>query len=184
MASPRLLSKEKTILVLIDIQEKLLKVVWKKEELLSNLSKLIRAFKILDIPILLTEQYPEGMGRTDKSISELMNQIEPIEKFCFSCLGKDDFQAKLKSSGRKQVVLAGIESHVCVLQTALDLLDQGYFVYVPYDGVSSRKESDYGNALQRMQKEGVVVGSIESAIFELLKVADSPVFRQILRIIK
>jgi len=136
------------------------------------------------MPILLTEQYPEGMGRTDESILELAAEIEPIEKICFSCLGKDHFQAKLKSFGRTQLVLVGIESHVCVLQTALDLLDQGYFVYVPYDGVSSRKESDYRNALHRMQKEGVVVGSIESVIFELLKAADSPAFKQILGIIK
>jgi nicotinamidase-related amidase len=179
-----ILSKEKTILVLIDIQEKLLKVMWKNEELILNLSKLIRAFKIMEIPILLTEQYPEGMGKTDESISELVNQIEPIEKLCFSCIGKDDFDEKLKASGKKQVVLAGIESHICVLQTALDLLDQGYFVYLPYDATSSRKESDYRNALERMQKEGVAVGSIESAIFELLKVADTPQFRKILKIIK
>jgi len=184
MTRPRLLSQENTILVLIDIQEKLLKVMWKKEDLILNVGKLIRAFKIMEIPILLTEQYPEGMGKTDWAISELLDQIQPIEKICFSCLGKDDFQAKLKSFGRKQVLLAGIESHVCVLQTALDLLDKGYFVYVPYDGTSSRKESDYRNALQRMQKEGTVIGSVESAIFELLKAADSPVFRQILRIIK
>jgi nicotinamidase-related amidase len=184
MTRPRLLSQENTILVLIDIQEKLLKVMWKKEELVLSLSKLTRAFKIMEIPILLTEQYPEGMGKTDKNISQLLDQIEPIEKLCFSCLGKDDFQAKIESFGKKQVVLAGIESHVCVLQTALDLLNKGYLVYVPYDGTSSRKESDYRNALQRMQKEGVVIGSIESAVFELLKVADSPAFRQILRIIK
>lgn len=158
--------------------------MWKKEALVLSLSKLIRALRILKIPMLLTEQYPEGMGKTDKNISDLLDQIQPMEKICFSCLGKDDFQAKLESLGKKQVVLAGIESHVCVLQTALDLLDKGYFVYVPYDGTSSRKESDYRNALERMQKGGVVIGSIESAIFELLKVADSPAFRQILRIIK
>lgn len=158
--------------------------MWKKEDLILNMSKLIRAFKILEIPILLTEQYPEGMGKTDKNISDLLDQIQPIEKLCFSCVGKDVFEEKLKSFGKRQVLLVGIESHVCILQTALDLLDKGYFVYVPYDGTSSRKESDCRNALQRMQKEGVVIGSIESAIFELLKVADSPAFRQILKIIR
>ena len=98
MSHPRLLSKEKSILVLIDIQEKLLKVMWKKEDLILNLSKLIRAFKIMEIPILLTEQYPEGMGKTDKSISELVDQSEPVEKVCFSCMGKEDFNDKLKRS--------------------------------------------------------------------------------------
>jgi nicotinamidase-related amidase len=184
MTHPYLLSKEKTILVLVDIQEKLLNVMWKKEELISNLSKLISAFKIMEIPILLTEQYPQGMGKTDMSISELVKEIEPMEKICFSCMGKDEFIKKMKSSGKKQVVLCGIEAHICVLQTALDLLDQDYFVYVPYDGTSSRKESDYRNALERIQKEGVVIGSIESAVFELLRVADTPAFRKILKIIK
>jgi len=184
MRHPRLLSKGKAILVLIDIQEKLLKVMWKKEDLISNISKLIRAFRIMDIPILLTEQYPKGMGKTDPKISELSNGIEPKEKLCFSCVGEDDFSVRLKSLGRGQVVLAGIEAHVCMLQTALDLLDQGYFVYVPYDGTSSRRKSDLRNALERMQKEGVVIGSIESAIFELLKVAGTPMFKEILQIIK
>lgn len=184
MAHPHLLSKEKTILVLVDIQEKLLKVMWKKEELVLNVSKLIKAFKIMKLPILLTEQYPQGMGQTDQSISELLKEVKPMEKICFSCMGKDEFSERIKSSGKDQVVLCGIESHICVLQTALDLLHQGYFVYVPYDGTSSRKESDCRNALDRMQKEGAVIGSIESAIFELLKTADSPAFRQILRIIK
>lgn len=184
MTHPHLLSKEKAILVLVDIQEKLLKVMWKKEELILNVSKLIKSFKIMEIPILLTEQYPQGMGKTDESITELLKGTEAIEKICFSCMGKDEFTKKMKSLGKDQVVLCGIESHICVLQTALDLLHQGYFVYVPYDGISSRKESDYRNALDRIQKEGVVIGSVESAIFELLKTADSPAFKQILDIIK
>jgi nicotinamidase-related amidase len=184
MPHPCLLSEEKTILILIDIQEKLLKAMWRKEDLILNVGKLIRAFRIMEIPILLTEQYPKGMGKTDLRISELLKEIKPTEKLCFSCMGKDDFKKTLKSFGKEQVVLSGIEAHVCLLQTALDLLDQNYFVYVPYDGTSSRKESDYRNALDRMQNEGAVVGSVESAIFELLKVADSPVFKQILDIIK
>lgn len=184
MTHPHLLSKEKTILVLVDIQEKLLNVMWKKEELISNVCKLIGAFKIMEIPILLTEQYPQGMGKTDTSISELVKEIEPMEKICFSCVGKGEFNEKIKSSGKKQVVLCGIEAHICLLQTALDLLDQDYFVYIPYDGTSSRKEKDYRNALKRMQKEGVIIGSFESAIFELLKVAVTPPFKEILKIIK
>jgi nicotinamidase-related amidase len=184
MTHPHLLSKGKTILVLVDIQEKLLKVMCKKEELVLNVRKLIKAFMIMELPILLTEQYPRGMGKTDESISELVKETEAIEKICFSCMGKDEFKKRIKSSGKDQVILCGIESHICVLQTALDLLHQGYFVYVPYDGTSSRKESDYRNALDRMQNEGVVIGSVESAIFELLKAANSPAFKQILDIIK
>lgn len=184
MTHPHLLSKEKTILILVDIQEKLLKVMWRKEDLLSNVSKLIRSFKIMDIPILLTEQYPKGMGKTDRRISELLKETTPTEKLCFSCMGKDDFKKRLKSLGKEQVVLSGIEAHVCLVQTALDLLDQNYFVYVPYDGTSSRKESDYRNALDRMQKEGAVIGSVESAIFELLKEAGTSTFKEILKIIK
>jgi nicotinamidase-related amidase len=184
MTHPHLLSKGKTILVLVDIQEKLLKVMWKKEGLILNVTKLIKSLKIMEIPVLLTEQYPRGMGKTDESISELVKETEAIEKISFSCMGKEEFNKRIKSSGKDQVVLCGIESHICVLQTVLDLLHQGYFVYVPYDGTSSRKESDYRNALNRMQKEGAVIGSVESAIFELLKKADSSAFRQILGIIK
>ncbi len=184
MRHPNLLRKDDTLLVIVDIQTKLLNVMFEKERLISSCSKLIQAGKLLGIPMVMTEQYPEGMGRTDPIISELLKDVGIIEKLSFSCCGVNDFNRKIADLGKKQIVLIGIESHICILQTVHDLIWQGYFLYIPYDGVSSRKEDDYRNALDRMRQVGAVIGSVESAIFELMEVAGTPVFRQISKIIK
>lgn len=184
MRHPYLLRKEDCLLVVVDIQTKLWEVMFEKEKLLSNVVKLIKAFRILEIFILYTEQYPLGMGKTKKEISELFSDLTPVEKLSFSCMGKDEFKNKVKSFNKKQIVICGIEAHICVLQTVLDLLNQNYIVYVPYDAVSSRREGNYKNALERMGKEGAIIGSVESAIFECLEVAGTKAFREILKIIK
>ncbi len=184
MHHPNLLRKDDTLLVIIDIQAKLLNVMFEKEGLVSGCRKLIQSAKILEIPTIMTEQYPKGMGATDPEILKLLEEIKAIEKLHFSCCGVEDFNKKVESFRKKQIVVIGIEAHVCVLQTVYDLMHQGYFVYVPYDAVSSRKESDYRNALDRMRQAGAVVGSVESAIFELLEKAGTPVFKEISKIIK
>jgi len=184
MRHPSLLRKDDTLLVIVDIQTKLLNVMFERERLISNCSKLIQATRLLEIPMVMTEQYPEGMGPTDSTILELFPEMKTITKMSFSCCGVGEFDQKIKSLGKKQIMIIGIESHICVLQTVHDLLHQGYFVYVPYDAVSSRKEGDYKNALERMRQAGAVIGSVESAIFEMMKTAETPVFRQISRIIK
>jgi nicotinamidase-related amidase len=184
MRHPSLLRREDTLLVIVDVQTRLLNVMFEKERLISSCSKLIQSAKLLEIPMVMTEQYPGGMGRTDPRILELIEGIGAIEKMSFSCCGVLDFDQKIKSAGRKQIVLIGIESHICVLQTVHDLLHQGYFVYLPYDGLSSRKEGDYRNALDRMRQAGAIIGSVESAVFELMEKAGTPVFRQISKIIK
>jgi nicotinamidase-related amidase len=184
MRHPNLLRRDDTLLVIVDIQTKLLKVMFEKERLISSCSKLIQAAKLLEIPMVMTEQYPEGMGPTDSAILGLLPKVKAITKMSFSCCGVGDFDQKIKSLGKKQIMIIGIESHICVLQTVHDLLHQGYFVYVPYDAVSSRKEGDYKNALERMRQAGAVIGSVESAIFEMMKTAEIPMFRQISRIIK
>jgi isochorismate hydrolase len=184
MRHPNLLRKDDTLLVIVDIQTKLLNVMFERERLISSCRKLIQSINLLEIPILVTEQYPEGIGPTDSVILELLQGRDIISKMSFSCCGVEDFSQRIKSSGEKQIVVIGIESHICVLQTVHDLLNQDYFVYIPYDAVSSRKEGDYKNALERMKQVGAVIGSMESAIFELMKTADIPVFRQISKIIK
>ncbi|KPL03276.1 MAG: hypothetical protein AMJ73_07480 [candidate division Zixibacteria bacterium SM1_73] len=184
MRHPNLLRKEDTLLVIIDIQTKLLNVTFEKERLVSSCSKLIQAAKILKIPMIMTEQYPKGMGPTDPEILKLLENVKSIEKLHFSCCGVEDFNKKIESFGKKQIVVTGIEAHVCVLQTVHDLLHQGYFIYVPYDATSSRKESDYKNALDRMRQSNAVIGSVESAIFELLEKAGTPIFKEISKIIK
>jgi nicotinamidase-related amidase len=184
MRHPNLLRKDDALLVVVDIQTKLLNVMFEKERLVSNCTKLIQACKLLEVPMLLTEQYPQGMGPTDPQILEVLDHKERIEKLSFSCCGAEDFNRKVSEFGRKQVVVIGIEAHICVLQTVHDLLHQGYLVYVPYDAISSRKERDYLNALDRIGREGAIVGSVESAVFELLENAGTPVFRKVSRLIK
>ena len=184
MRHPNLLRKDDTLLVVVDIQTKLLSVMFEKERLISSCSKLIQAGKLLGIPMVMTEQYPEGMGRTDPKISEQIQDMGIIEKLSFSCCGVSDFNQKIAGFGKKQIMMIGIESHICILQTVHDLIRQGYFLFVPYDGISSRREGDYKNALDRMRQVGAVIGSVESAIFELMEKAGTPIFRQISRIIK
>jgi len=184
MSHPHILKKDNSVLVVIDIQTKLWEVIFEKERVLSQVGKLIKAFKIFDIPIILTEQYPQGMGPTHPEILELLKETEKFEKFSFSCLKKEEFIQKLFSLNKNQIVLTGIESHICVLQTAYDLLEKNFSVFIPYDAVSSRKKGDWENALERLQKDGIIIGSVESFIFEILERADTPVFREILKIIK
>ena len=184
MRHPFLLRKEDCLLVVVDIQTKLWEVMFEKEKILSNVLKLIKAFQILQIPIIYTEQYPQGMGKTKEEISELLSGIKPLEKLAFSCMGKDEFRNQIRSFNKKQIVVSGIEAHICVLQTVLDLLRQDYMVYVPFDAISSRREGNYKNALERMGKEGAIIGSVESAIFECLEVAGTQAFKEILKIIK
>jgi nicotinamidase-related amidase len=184
MRHPNLLRRNDALLVIVDIQTKLLNVMFEKERLVSSCIKLIQACKLLEVPMLLTEQYPQGMGPTDPQILEVLEDKTTIEKLSFSCCGAEDFNRKLSEFGRKQIVVIGIETHICVLQTVHDLLHQRYSVYVPYDAVSSRKEPDYKNALDRMRHAGVTIGSVESAVFELLEKAGTPTFKKVSKLIK
>ncbi|MGB2806072.1 MAG: isochorismatase family protein [Candidatus Zixiibacteriota bacterium] len=184
MRHRNLLRKDDTLLVIIDIQTKLLNVIFEKERLVSSCRKLIQAAKLLEVPMVMTEQYPKGMGPTDPQILEVLECVGAMEKVSFSCCGAEDFNHRIAGFGKKQILVIGIEAHVCVLQTVHDLLHQRYFVYVPYDAVSSRKEGDYTNALDRMRQAGAAVGSVESAVFELLEKAGTPIFRQVSKLIK
>lgn len=184
MHHPDLLRRDDLLSVIVDIQTKLLNVMYEKDRLVLSCRKLIQAMKILGIPMLMTEQYPKGMGPTDPKILEVLGGVEVIEKLSFSCCGVEDFNRKMESFGKKQIVVIGIEAHVCVLQTVHHLLKRGYFVYVPYDAVSSRKEADYKNALDRMRQAKAVIGSVESAVFELLEKAGTPIFKEISNLIK
>lgn len=184
MRHPNLLRKGDTLLVVVDIQTKLLNVMFDKQLLVGNCRKLIQACKLMETPIVVTEQYPKGMGPTDPRILELIQGEGTVEKLSFSCCGVDNFNQRVSAFGKKQMVVIGIEAHVCILQTVHDLLHRGYSVYVPYDAVSSRKESDCRNALERMSQAGAVVGSVESAVFELMERADTQSFKEISRLIK
>ncbi len=182
--SDKLLTKENCVLLVVDIQEKILPAMYESEKLLENTLKLIRGIKVLGLPIFYTEQYPKGLGNTVQLIKDELTETEPIGKMAFSCLGAGNLFEDLKQKDVKKVIICGIESHVCILQTAFDLLANGFSVYLPADAVASRRKFDYETALQRMSKNGVEITLTESVLFELLQVCGTDQFKQISKIVK
>jgi nicotinamidase-related amidase len=168
----------------VDVQERLHPVMWNKERVEANVARLLRAFQVLSLPVFVTEQYPKGLGPTITALRELVPDLRPYEKLHFSCCAVWPLMRDLQDLGRFQVVLCGIEAHVCILQTAMDLLHSGYQVHVPADAVSSRRELDWQIALDRMRRSGVVVTTTEAALFELLEVAGTTEFKQISQLVK
>ena len=179
-----MLDIQKCCLVVVDVQGKLAQLMYNKEGLFSNIQILIKAAKILNIPMIWCQQCPEALGATVTSISELLSDNEPIDKASFSCCAEERFNSKLKGLSRQHVLLCGIEAHVCIYQTAVDLLQKGYDVEVIADAVSSRTPENKQLAITRMQSQGVTVTSVEMALFELLRTAEHPQFKQIAKLIK
>ena len=179
-----MLKIENTILLLVDIQGKLAHLMHEKELLFNNLQKLIKGIQVLGIPILWLEQNPIGLGPTIPEIADILPNVKPISKMSFSSCRNDRFLQALKNLNRQQVLIAGIETHICVYQTAADLVDMGVEVQVVTDAVSSRRLTDKEIGLQKMRDSGSSVTSVETALFELLKVAEGEPFKQILRIVK
>lgn len=179
-----MLEIDQCCLVVVDIQGKLAQLMVNKETLFQNARILIQAARILDIPILWCQQAPQSLGPTVPEIAELLAGVEPIDKTSFSCAGHEPFNVKLESLARKQVVLCGIETHVCIYQTAMDLLAQDYEVTVVADAVSSRTPENRQVALARLAAKGVAVACTEMVLFELLKTAQHPQFKPIARLVK
>jgi len=175
---------ENTILVIIDIQEKLFRVMHGKEELTGNITKLIKGIKLLDVPVIVTEQNPAGLGSTIPEISSLLADMDPVSKFSFSCCKEEAFRRKLESLKRKQVIITGIETHICVYQTAVELSKTGYEAQVITDCVSSRTPQNKDIALARMGFEGIMPATTEMILFELLQTARHEKFREISAVIK
>jgi len=176
--------KEQTAGLIIDIQEKLISHIYKYELISSHTALLIRGLRLLDIPLILTQQYTRGLGETIPSIIEVIGNITPVEKISFSCCDEPGFMKKLSQLGKKNIIIAGIEAHVCVLQTVLDLLDNAYLPVVVENCISSRKNRDKKIAVERMRQEGAVVTTYESILFELTRFAGTDVFKQISKIVK
>lgn len=180
-----LASPENSVLVIVDVQEKLFSVVNEQERLLKNIIKLVRVCKILNIPIIITEQYPKGIGRTVQQIvQELGPDYKPIEKTSFSCFGAQEFERRLIELGRRTLLLTGIELHICVYQTAVEALQRGYRPIVIYDATSSRLKLDYELCLHRLLAKGVDVATTDMIIFELVRDASHPKFKEVLSIVK
>lgn len=170
--------------LVIDIQEKLYPHMDQKEELLRRTSILLEGFRVLDIPIVLTEQYPKGLGPTLEAISSLLGKEPVFEKISFSCCGEAAVSDRLKSMERPILILCGIEAHVCVLQTVVDLREEGYAVVVVEDCISSRNPEDKRVAVDRMRSEGAIISTCESVLFELARVAGTEEFKAISRLVK
>jgi nicotinamidase-related amidase len=179
-----MLELQQCCLTVVDVQGKLAQLMHGREALFKNVQILVRAAKILDIPILWCQQCPDALGPTITEIAQLLDDIEPINKSAFSCSGDEKFNAKLKDLARKQVLLCGIETHVCIYQTAVDLLRQGFNVNVIADAVSSRVLENKQIAINRLAAEGADISCTETVLFELLKTAEHPKFRQIAKLIK
>ena len=179
-----MLDIENCCLAVVDVQGKLAQLMHGKDALFKNIQVLVQAANILDIPILWCQQVPDALGPTVPEIARLLSDIEPINKSVFSCCGADQFMGKLNESSRNQVLLCGIEAHICVYQTAADLLVKGFDVSVVADAVSSRTLDNKQIALNRLAAEGASITSVEMALFELLRTAEHPKFRQIAKLIK
>ncbi|MEJ2102305.1 MAG: hydrolase [Desulfobacterales bacterium] len=173
-----------TTLVLVDVQTKLTPAMHAKEVLLENLKRLVQGVRILRVPILWTEQNPAGLGPTLPEIADLLTNQKPVSKFSFSCCGSEQFRNELNTLNRKNMLIAGIESHVCVYQTAADLINLGFEVQVIADAVASRTLENKLIGLEKSKSVGACLTSTETVLFELLKDAKSEKFKEISRIVK
>ena len=171
-------------LAVVDVQGKLAQLMYGKDALFKNIQILIRAARILEMPILWCQQVPDALGPTVPEIAEHLTDIEPANKATFSCCGTEQFNIKLDESTRQQVLLCGIETHVGIYQTAVELHAKGFSVDVIADAVSSRIPENKQIAINRMAAEGINISCTEMALFELLKTAEHPQFRQIAKLIK
>ncbi|UCG63041.1 MAG: hydrolase [Candidatus Zixiibacteriota bacterium] len=179
-----MLEKDNAVLVVIDIQGKLATLMHHRGTLFQNAVRMIQGAGVLGIPIIWTEQLPDKLGETSPEIKAALKGEQPLVKKAFSCCGDDAFLKRIVAVGRKQVLLTGIETHICVYQTAVDLIRSGYEVYVVQDAVSSRIESNYDLGIERMKDAGAILTSVEMSLFEMLRVAEGDQFRQIVRIVK
>ncbi|SDY76200.1 hydrolase [Tindallia californiensis] len=178
------LIKENSTAVIIDMQEKLTPHVQHHKDLMERMKILIKGLKALGVPILVTEQYRKGLGPTIPEIQEVLEEEVTVEKMAFSCCDDDEFQKALDKTGRTQVIVAGIEAHVCVLQTVIDLIEKGYQPIVVEDCLSSRKTMDKDIAMKRMAQEGARTVSCESILFELCRYAGTDTFKKISKLVK
>ncbi len=175
--SPELMSRSDTVLLVVDVQDRLLPAIRQREQLVWNVRRLIDGANALEIPVFATEQYPKGLGPTTAELAGRLGTIP--EKLTFSCSGCGELFRELAASGRHKVLVAGIETHVCVQQTVLDLMHDGFRVYVAADAVGSRYEMDWEFGLRRMDSSGATLTTTEAALFEWCEVAGTPEFKRI-----
>lgn len=184
--APLLSQADQSVLLVIDIQQRLASAMPVKalQSVIKHTGLLLKAAGLLDIPVVRTEQYPQGLGETLEDIQQHINNDTRFEKTCFSCCGAEGFEQTLSKSGRKQIILTGMESHVCVLQTAMELKAKGYDVFVVNDAICCRDKHNHKNALHRLSQAGIVISNTESVLFEWLRDARHPEFKAISKLLR
>jgi nicotinamidase-related amidase len=179
------LSRERAALAVIDMQEAFRMVIPDFSEVASRIAKAVEGARLLEVPIIVTEQYPKGLKHTAEEIlPHLPAESQAIEKLCFSSCGVEAFQAQLERRQIKQVIICGIEAHICVTQTVLDLLSNGYEVFLLVDCITARKRESKEVALTRLTQAGAIPSNLEMALFEMMRTADSPQFKAVQKLIK
>ncbi len=185
-AARRPLEADQCALIVVDIQEKLLPPIFNRETMVKNSQLLIRLANILSIPVMVTTQYSKGLGATVPEIASLLSDVRTIDKLEFGCFGSDEFRSGLKKlpGNRNTLLVCGMEAHICVTQTALGALNDGYLVHVASDAVGSRSEWNWKIGLDRMRAAGAVISSTEMMMYELLRCSGTPQFKELLPFIK
>jgi nicotinamidase-related amidase len=179
-----MLTPENTALVVIDVQGRLASLMHEREALVRNLRILIQGARILELPIFWLEQYPKGLGPTVPEIAELLSGQEPLAKMSFSACGQEEFMKRLNACDRRRFLLAGIEAHVCVYQTARDLLGLERAVEIVIDAISSRTEANKKVGVQKMLRAGAELTSVETALFELMRTAEASRFKEVAKLVR
>jgi nicotinamidase-related amidase len=185
MRHPSLLDRKRAALVVIDMQEKFRPMMADFDEVAARIAVMVQGCKLLNIPILVTEQYPQGLGRTALEIQSYLSEAtKPIEKLTFSSCGVPEFDLQLREQHIEQVMLVGIEAHICVSQTAHDLLQLGYQVHLIREAIGARFLHNREVALAKMQRAGAILSSVEMALFEMMKASDAAEFKAVQKLIK
>ena len=180
IVTPARLRIADTVLVVVDMQERLLPAIHENERVVANTRLLLRAGAALALPMVITTQYLKGLGPTHAAVAELAPPGVPIDKLTFSCFGSPAFVSSLEASGRKTILLCGVEAHICVLQTGLDALAAGYAVHVAADATGSRAAGNAALGHARLERAGAVLSSTEMAIYEMLGASGTPAFKSLL----
>jgi nicotinamidase-related amidase len=182
---PSLLRSDHALLVVVDMQEPFLRAIWQPEPLLRNVTTLLEAARVLNVPVLATLQNAQRLGGVVEEVGRcLPKDCVPLDKLAFSAAADEKIRSAIQRSGRRQIVLCGIESHICISQTAHDLMAQGYQVHIVADAVSSRTEANWKLGLRRAETAGAILTTTESALYELLEEAGTSAFREVLKLVR
>ncbi len=181
---PALANADDSVLVVVDPQEKLVRMIHNREEVVENMVRLVKLSAIFSLPVVLTEHYPQGLGYSVEEIKGALPEYNPIVKRIFSCFGVPEFEEALVATGRRRLVVTGIETHICVSQTVMDALQRGYRVHVVADATGTRKRQDHQVALERLRQAGAQVTTSEAFIYEVTCRADGEEFKRVLDLVK